>query len=65
MPIKMTDVNQVLKIQEDDTEELLAFQKEQFKREYLMKMTATTNHRWFPRLGKKFAKKTKPDREFL
>jgi hypothetical protein len=44
---------------------IIHFQNEQQQRQYLMKLTATTKHRWFPKLGKKFAKKNKPDREFL
>jgi len=65
LPTKSCDVNQVLKeSMQDDVKELLQT-KPQFQREYLMKVTSTTKHRWFPRPGKKFAKKTSPDREYL
>lgn len=39
--------------------------KEELAREQLMKMTFTTKHRWFPRPGKREAKKTPMDRPYL
>lgn len=65
MPIQSNDVTSVLKTQATDIAEVFHFEKPQQQREYLMKTTATTKHRWFPRPAKKYAKKTKPDREFL
>ncbi|KAI9561368.1 putative 39S ribosomal protein L42 [Daphnia sinensis] len=65
LPIKSNEVNKILKTQATDISEMFHFEKPQQQREYLMKTTATTKHRWFPRVAKKYAKKTKPDREFL
>ena len=64
LPVQSMDMTKVLK---DNSQDLGVFnvEKPQLQREYLMKMTATTKHRWFPRLGIKYAKKTKRDREFL
>jgi len=65
LPIKSCNVNQVLKDSTQEAVDELLNSKPQFQREYLMKVTSTTKHRWFPRPGKKFAKKTDPDREYL
>jgi len=61
---KISCVNSVLKITEDEYKEAFAFEKPHFQREYLMQVTATTKHRWFPRpKSRKIV--YQPDREFL
>ena len=61
---KISSVNSVLKITDADYKDAFAFEKPHFQREYLMRVTATTKHRWFPR-PKSRTREFKHDREFL
>lgn len=66
IPTNTIDVNKMLKMQTNAVAEIFHFQSPQQQREYLTKVTATTKHRWFPRLAVKYSRKnTKPDREYL
>jgi len=61
---KASSVSDVLKVTEEEYKEVFAFVKPQFQREYLMRVTATTKHRWFPK-NRSREKRPEPDREFL